>query len=93
MVKRNTAGSTNVFNNTLMTLANGDRTVDYGTDKRIWNLQIDVDENKTSWFTPANLTDIETLYALRTTQTIQLVDNWKESEGCHQRERHLVRKT
>ena len=79
MVLRQTAGSTNVFNNTKHILDNGDITYDYGTDKRVWNLRIDVDKAKTTWFTASDLTKIETLYALRTIQTIQLVDNWKEA--------------
>jgi len=78
-IARETAGSSNIFNNTEFILDNGDRAIDYGTDKRVWNFRISTQAQMTTSFTNSNETDLNTLYALRTTQTIQLVDNWKAS--------------
>ena len=78
-VIRQTAGSVNVFNNTKHILDDGSLAIDYGTDKRVWQFVIETPPDRTTSFTTSNLTDIETLYALRLTQTIQLVDNWKEA--------------
>ena len=60
-------------------LEDGSMAVDYGTEKRRYNFEIEIEAGKETPWTSANLTDLKTLYALRTTQTIQLVDTWKES--------------
>ena len=67
------------YDNSETILANGTLAVDYGEDKKVWSLEIDIRAGVVDDWTAANLTDLQTLYALRTTQTIQLVENWKES--------------
>ena len=69
----------NVINNTEFVLFDGTRAIDYGVDKKTWNFNISIEAGSGTLWTAANLADIKTLYALRTSQTIQLVDNWKES--------------
>ena len=69
----------NVINNTEFVLFNGIRAIDYGVDKNVWNFNISIEAGLEPQWTAQNLVDLETLYALRTTQTIELVDNWKES--------------
>lgn len=65
--------------NTQFVLGDGSRAIDYGIDKRRYNFTISIEAGKTADWTAAMLTNLETLYALRTSQTIQLVDDWKET--------------
>ena len=68
-----------ITDNTEFKLDDGTLSIDYGIDKRVYAFNISIQAGKTADWTSAMLTNLKTLYALRTTQTIQLVDTWKES--------------
>ena len=68
-----------VTNNTEFVLFDGSRAVDYGVDKKVFSFNIAIEAGKEPQWTAQNLIDLKTLYALRTSQTIELVENWKES--------------
>ena len=68
-----------VIDNREFILADGTRAIDYGTDKKMWAFSIDIKVDLDPNWTSAMLTAVKTLYALRTTQTIQLVENWREN--------------
>jgi len=68
-----------IFIDRVFTLENGAKGIDYTAYKREYNFTIEIQAGLKTNLTAADLTKIETLFALRTTQTIQLVDNWNES--------------